>query len=138
MRLIFFKWRKGKPLLIFKGKGHTKENIELKASKDAFFQAMLILKYHSFGKRLFSSHAYFKYALIIEKIRYLYFSIPISSVRRSVISKNLQIFITSFTKIYYIPWISAMIGTQKWHFKAWIDIFSSFKKFVSKCTESFL
>ena len=52
--------KKKKPLLIFKGKGHTKENIELKASKDAYFQAMLIFKYHSFGKRLFSSHAYFQ------------------------------------------------------------------------------
>ena len=52
--------KKKKPLLIFKGKGHTKENIELKARKDAYFQAMLILKYHSFGKRLFSSHAYFQ------------------------------------------------------------------------------
>ena len=36
------------------------ENIELKARKDAYFQAMLIFKYHSFGKRLFSSHAYFQ------------------------------------------------------------------------------
>ena len=52
--------KKKKPLLIFKGKGHTKENIELKASKDAYFQAMLIFKYHSFGKRLFSIHAYFQ------------------------------------------------------------------------------
>ena len=26
----------------------------------AYFQAMLIFKYHSFGKRLFSSHAYFQ------------------------------------------------------------------------------
>ena len=60
MRLIFFKWRKKKPFLIFKGKGHTKKNIELKARKDAYFQAMLILKYHSFGKRLFSNHAYFQ------------------------------------------------------------------------------
>ena len=52
--------KKKKPLLILKGKGHTKENIELKARKDAYFQAMLILKYHRFGKRLFSSHAYFQ------------------------------------------------------------------------------
>ena len=36
------------------------ENIELKARKDAYFQVMLIFKNHSFGKRLFSSHAYFQ------------------------------------------------------------------------------
>ena len=50
--------KKKKHLLIFKCKGHTKENIELKARKDAYFQAMLIFKYHSFEKPLFSSHAY--------------------------------------------------------------------------------
>ena len=28
--------------------------------RHAYFRAMLILKYHSFGKCLFSSHAYFQ------------------------------------------------------------------------------
>ena len=52
--------KKKKPLLIFKGKGHTKENIELKARKDAYFQVS------QFWEALI-----FKYALIFEKIRYL-------------------------------------------------------------------
>ena len=59
MRLIFLSEEK-ETFTDFKGKGHTKENIELKAHKDAYFQAMLIFKYHSFGKRLFSSHGYFQ------------------------------------------------------------------------------